>query len=84
MAALVGIHVDVLQRDLRRLKKRLLDRRGNADKTHDETVMVFVSAVIEEIDPAFALKTIHYFIYYILSSAFAEVWYTFDQLHCHN
>ena len=84
MSALVGVHVDMLQRDFRRFEERILDRRGNADKADDETVVVFVGTVVKKVNAALAFKAIHDLIYYILSSAFAEIWYAFDQLHCHN
>ena len=76
--ALVRVHVYVLECDFRGFEKRFLNRRGSSDEAYDETVVIFVRAVVEEIDSAFAFKAVYYFIYNVLSSSLAEIRYAFN------
>ena len=83
VAALVRVHVYVLERDLRGFEKGFLNRSRRSDETYDQAVVVFVGAVVEEIHSAFAFEAVHNFVYDVLSAPFAEIRYAFDQLHCH-
>lgn len=66
VTALVGIHVDMLKGCLAASINASCIGAGAPTRLDDKSVMIFVSTMIEEINPTFSFKTAYYLIYYVL------------------